>query len=400
VKILCIAAYAPPLNHAEPIQVGRYLGELLKADSVRLVSEQATGSWSKADPALGVAHDQLSHRQLALPLHDIAGRFLGHRSMKRFRDRLERWPLLFAPSIVRWAKPFDIIYSRSLPTRSALLAARVKQLSGRPWVMHLSDPWAETSYGDHSIAERRRMQRDEARCVEQADLVTFTTEPMADYYRKKYPNAAGKIRVSPNVFDCGTMRRENPPRSEHGKFRLVYTGALYGERTLAPLLSAIAALDPLDQNKIEVIVAGNAVDEAVDEMRKIVPLSVRYLGPIGFREAKSLQESADLLVTLEPPARGPLDGTYMQSKILDYLPTGRPILALTPAGSVAARLIDGRYGWAVEPDDIPTLTKLLQSLAGEPSAFNSFTSGLPEELTVEFAAARLRAWMAVLAGQR
>ena len=49
--LLCIAPFAPPVNHAEPIQVGRYLKELLRTDQVKLVSKRPSGSWSVIDPS-------------------------------------------------------------------------------------------------------------------------------------------------------------------------------------------------------------------------------------------------------------------------------------------------------------------------------------------------------------
>lgn len=393
-NILCIAPYAPPLCHAEPIQVGRYVGELLKTNHVRLVAERPTGSWSTLDPALALRGPALSQLELALPHHGLATRVIGNRYLAPLAQLLERWPLLFSKRVLQWAAPFDIIYSRSMPFRGALLGARIKRLSGKPWIMHLSDPWADSAYTTASHHNVAAMHRDERECFARADLITLTTEPMADFYRQKYPEASSRIRVSPNVCPTGARRRLLRPR-KRDMLRLVYTGALYGDRNLLPLVSAIRKLSGDRQARLRLIIAGNASEETMRAINEVAQGALEYLGPLSAEEANQLQRDADIAIVFEPSAQHPLSGVHLPSKVLDYLVAGPPILAITPAGSVTSRLVNRKYGWARDPLDVSGIAALLDSLLDDFASDEElrFSVDLPDELRAETAVRHLQAWM-------
>src|SRR5690606_36890307 len=61
-------------------------------------------------------------------------------------------------------------------------------------------------------------------------------------------------------------------------------------------------------------------------------------GPVSFSEAARAQARADILLTIEPAGEDPLLLHFMPSKNLDYVATGKPLLAITPHGSETAKL--------------------------------------------------------------
>src|SRR5690606_19230405 len=69
------------------------------------------------------------------------------------------------------SKP-NIIYSRSTPFSSAILGIKLKQKLSVPWVMHLSDPWSDSPYGNYKNTYNIKAERQ---CFESADLISFTT---------------------------------------------------------------------------------------------------------------------------------------------------------------------------------------------------------------------------------
>lgn len=397
-SILCISPFAPPVNHAEPIQVGRYLRQLLKTDHVKLVTEKPTGSWSVVDPSLELLSDRLQCKVLHLPFHSLTSRLLGHPALALFRPWLDLWPELFARSILDWAGPFDLIYSRSMPTRAAFLAARLKKLTGRPWIMHLSDPWADSSYAHQSKRLRALSHRQESQCFEAADAVGLTTNEQAEFYKNKYPHLKNKIFLSPNVFQIGAIRL--PIKAMDDRLRLVYTGSLYGDRSPQVLLEAIADLLPPERERIEFIIAGNATPDMIRIIESANLANVQHLGPKSFSEANEIQRSAGLLLTIENSRDHPLSGAFLLGKLLDYIPLGIPLLSITPKNSVTSKIVDGRYGWAVAPDDRHGMTALLNEiLAGRLSSQGrTFSDELPRELQVERAVDALRGRMRELVG--
>src|SRR5439155_17962094 len=137
---------------------------------VKLVSERPSGSWSVIDPSLELASPRLERKELAMPCHPLATRVLS-----RLAWGEERWPLAFARSILGWAGSFDLIYSRSMPVRAALLGARLKAVTGKPWIMHLSDPWADSPYRNDDPRASAKAHAEERACFELADAVALTT---------------------------------------------------------------------------------------------------------------------------------------------------------------------------------------------------------------------------------
>jgi hypothetical protein len=74
---------------------------------------------------------------------------------------------------------------------------------------------------------------------------------------------------------------------------------------------------------------------------------VTWTGPLSHAEARRAQREADLLL-LWKPHHG---RTMVPGKTYEYLDSGRPILALLPAGDEAAALVARAGGAVVDPGD-------------------------------------------------
>lgn len=396
-KILCVAPFAPPLNHAEPIQVYRILEQLLATDQVDLVSEPIFGSWSRADDAFVLTGPNLRRLDLAMPAHALIMRLAGHRLARPVAPLLDHWLAMLGSRVLRWSPDFDCIYTRSFPTRAALLGRVLKRRSGKPWIMHLSDPWADSSDSGRGALAQRVADRDERSCFAEADKIMLTTEAQADHYRRKFPGSAARIAVTPNVLPADAVRA--PTRfAADGPIHLVFAGSLYGRRRMKPLLDALSSLPASLSDRFRVTVAGNAIDSEVAALRQAGPM-VSYRGLVSYHEVLRLQQEGDILLTVEPSRRSDRDGQYLLSKLLDYLPTGKPILAITSPGSVTERIVRPRFGWSVDAGDVAAITALLRRIARgeEARSVAAFDTNLPESLRAETVARDLRAMMESLA---
>jgi glycosyltransferase involved in cell wall biosynthesis len=362
-RVLVIAPSAPPTNSPEALQVGRYLAELDRHAEVHLVTTTRSFGWSRAEAGLATRYRALTTHDLRLPFHDRATRLLATRPARRLLgDDATAWIAGAAPFVagrVPWTP--DVIYSRSLPFSAALLARRLQARLRRPWVMHLSDPWVDNPYASYSPRARARAERDEHDCFAAASAITVTTEGTAAFYRAKYPALAGRVHVSPNVMPGEVP---SPPASaEEARARvveLVYTGALYGARRPDVLLDAIARLPPDVAAQVRLTLVGNIAEDILASVRARALPQVVVAGHVPYAESVALQARADVLVSLEPDGTSPLLRTFLPSKLLDYVASGRPVLAVTPVGSESGRLVDPRYGWAVAPDDAAACAGLLE----------------------------------------
>jgi hypothetical protein len=370
-NILLVAPNAPPKNSAESIQVGRFLAALDPAVRVTLVTTPGAHGWVWQDSTLASDRPGLEVVTPTLPFHRLTQRILSNRHLSALHvPDSDFW----LPWYARWLgrqlkdKP-DVIYSRSAPFSAALLAQRLKDAFGCPWLMHLSDPWAGSPY--HSMPPRRAAadRALEAACMADADLITLTTEGQAAHYRANYPDRASAIAVTPNMMPLRGATPTPPPPPPSGPFRIVYTGALYGDREPSTLLSALRILSDRAPNlaeKIAVDFFGNMppdIAAAVDA----TPGCTRH-GVVSSEIALQAQLSADVLLTIEPDGGHPLHLHFMPSKNLDYIACGKPILAITPLGSETSRLCAAGHGWAMSPGDSATLAERLSAITHAHSA--------------------------------
>jgi glycosyltransferase involved in cell wall biosynthesis len=76
---------------------------------------------------------------------------------------------------------------------------------------------------------------------------------------------------------------------------------------------------------------------------------VRLRPGVGYRESLREMRDADVLLLVEAPAGTNL---FLPSKVVDYLGSGTPIVALTPPQGPAARLLSETGDAVVAPDDV------------------------------------------------
>ena len=381
-NILVIAPHAPPKNTAEAIQVWRILKELDKKANGRIVkiTPNSGSSWEQYDASLELDLKHFDTQLLALPLHRITSSVLMSHHLARFHvpdsAMWIKWKEQYVLRALK-TKP-DIIYSRSSPMSAALLAAKLQRRLSIPWIMHLSDPWADSLY-------KKFHPRDavyEAECIAHADMTALTTEGQAEYYRRKYPDSAHKIFVSPNVMP------EYIPRDrtggDEGILRIVFAGRLYGSRSPRPLIEAIdilRATQPEVLTKLRIDFYGNVQAEALELLQR-APDVLHYHGHVPFAEANAAQHAADIVLTIEPDSQHPLIKGTLLSKITDCMAQGQPMLAITPTGSETARICDEGYGWAVAPEKSELLSQRIAMLASSVHELRHATPQKPVQLYV------------------
>lgn len=350
--VLLVAPNAPPRNTAESIQVRRILAELDTHVSGRLVTvmPDASGSWAQRDASLEVKLTHFDTDVIALPLHRFTNRALmSHRFGWLHVPDSMFWISFMAGRVVKnLPRTPDIIYSRSSPMSAALLARKLKLRLNVPWIMHLSDPWAENP-------DKTPQPRDpayEANCFHEADLITLTTEGQAEFYRKKYPELARKIIVSPNVMpdaeETAAWLEYAPASFYDARLHLVFAGNLYGNRSPEPLMDAIdilRATRPEILQRVRIDFYGHAQKTALPLLERAKDV-VHYHGSVSFRKALAVQHAADAAITIEASNDNFLVKNTLLSKVTDCLTVGTPMLAITPDDSETARICNEGYGWS------------------------------------------------------
>lgn len=295
------------------------------------------------------------------------------------------WGKLFVPDVqvISWLPflvpaawrlhrrhPFDAVISTA-PLEVGHAAGVALRRAGAAWIADFRDGWRfEAPRDDWPTAVQRRFDDLlERRAVRRADAVVTVTEPLSADLRRRHGIAVETIT---NGFDPDEAAAVSPAAhdvdrdADPAKLTLVHTGGLGAERTLEPLLTALARLadeDPAIRDRVEVVLAGQqtATERALYADPAHAPF-VRHLGYVERGRSLALQRAADVLVLVTSGVRtGEATG-----KLYEYLAARRPILVLG-AGSAAADIVTAAgAGVAIPTRDADAAEQALRRiLAGD-----------------------------------
>src|SRR5262245_34086200 len=257
----------------------------------------------------------------------------------------------------------DRIVSFAQPWSDHLIGRRLRRETGLPWIAHFSDPWTDSPYLHGSGWQRKIWRRMEADVVRDADALVFVNAQTADRMMRKYPEACRrKVHVVPHGFDCDDLRTASPsPRDS--RLTIVYTGRFYdGVRTPEPLLHALASIGArrrLD-DALRFVFVGTEVP-AHRRLAEALGLSdvVDFTGRLSFAASAAWVAAADVLLLIDAPAD---ENLFLPSKLIDYLPAGKPILALTPPRGASADLVRQLGYPVIAPDEVPSIASAIERL--------------------------------------
>lgn len=244
-----------------------------------------------------------------------------------------------------------VIVSFAQPWSDHLVGLALHRESGLPWVAHFSDPWIDSPYQPGTAWTRRRAAAMEAKVVASATRLVFVNSQTRDRVMAKYPAASRqKVDVVPQGHEG--PRKPQPQRAS-GPLRLVYTGRFYdGIRTPEVFLRAVAGAHriALLEGRLEVEFVGSRMERYEELARQLgVGSIVRFAGRVSPDQARERSANADALLVIDAPSDGP--SLFLPSKLIDYLPLGKPIVAIAPADGATADLVR-ELGYAViDPRD-------------------------------------------------
>jgi len=382
-KLLVVANPYPPMASAGTTRVVRFLRHLPEHDWEPTVLTARAGGPAAEPPGVRVVR-----AAAPWPKQLLGG---GKRS-----TRVNSWVSVPDP-YVSWVGPavwkgrellrgehFDAIFSSSPRPSAHLVAAALARMTGVPWLADYRDPWSTYQFRRYpTVAHKAAHARLEAWALHCAAAVSAVNRPIVDDLVTRHPWLAGRAHVLPNGFD----RAETPETVSLGAgFWLVHTGRLYGrELQVQAFLSGLAALPP-DVKALFVGVDESRVRPDAERLGLGDRVLVEPLVPLA--RALGYQRAADALLLVN--GRRP---ESLSSKVFEYLQAGRPIFAISPAGSAARALFaEVGGGTCVLPDD-----QMAKPLAAFVRAARDGSAALAEPAAVErYELGRLSAELAAL----
>ena len=255
----------------------------------------------------------------------------------------------------------DVVIGTIPPLSAGLIACKLADAAGCPLILDYRDPWSaypwlrkmKTAYS-RGIATWL-----EQRCVVGSAARVFSTPEIRDWFEQYFPAATRACNyVIPNGVDD---RQEGIGASTKSLEReIVYAGELYGDRSILPVLLAIAALDgtAASSGPLKLAVYGEIPASELQRVRAAgVERHLERRQMVSSVELARILRSAACLLVISGD-----EMTYsIPYKMYDYLASRRPILALSPRESAVHRFFrQFDVGEYADPGDQEAVTAALQ----------------------------------------
>lgn len=288
---------------------------------------------------------------------------------------------------------FDAIYASGWPWTSFLVARAISRQTGVPYVLDYRDTWTPRGTEKWERPSRGRaltgpwLERFAARHA--AALITVTPTLVT-----AIQESSGRpiVHCITNGFEPSdfTSAQAKTPAQADGEICIAYTGIWredYGLHGLYQAIQRLKAQGCADLARLRVRAAGftpgparaMGVDDVVDE-----------IGYVPHATATGMMNDADLLYLSVPV--GFYANASLPGKLFEYMGSASPILAVVPAESEVARVLDDVGGAVrVDPGDVDAIMAVLTSLfAGTgPALFSPRDSKRLERYTRVSTAGRL-----------
>ena len=261
------------------------------------------------------------------------------------------------------AEPIAAVFSSVPPYAAHLVARSLKKRLDVPWLADFRDPWTRSPLRQTLPGWRRWIDRRmESSCLRWADRVICNTDRLRAAFSRFHPEVPGdKFVTLTNGFDDPLT---TPPSggTRSGPRLFLHLGSLYGDRRIDTFCQALGILvgrGALDPATFKVLFVGDNDASFVRQTESDAPAlmargCIEFRSRVNWQAADRIRWDADLLLLFFD------DPLAVPAKFYEYLPTGKPILAVTPEGALSDVLERTGAGVWVRPDDPAGIASKLQ----------------------------------------
>ncbi len=384
-KILFITYYFPPLGLGGVQRTLKFVKYLPSFGWQPIVLTVRPGSYFAFDPSLlkdVPAAVKVVRTGSLDPLRALS--WLGHRGkvveptepLRRTLSRLSQ--MVFQPdNKIGWL-PFalskardilrqesvEIIYATAPPFTCHLVGALLSRFYRKPLVVDFRDAWTQFQFIRYPTPIHRLFNQFlEKKVIKRAIRVISTNEVLSENLRGAHPGAAAsKFTVITHGFDPDDFRNQGklPPTE---KFTVTYAGSFWENLTPRYFLKALRELldeKPEIEKGIKAVFVGLFRKENEGIVKSLgLEKIIEAPGYLSHHESIRRLLSSHLLWMMTGKGEGAEAVT--QSKLFEYIATGKPILACVPEGAAAQIVRSTGNGTVVPPDDIQGIKKAILS---------------------------------------
>ena len=240
-----------------------------------------------------------------------------------------------------------LVITTGPPHSVHLIGQRLQQSRGIKWMADFRDPWTEIYYHKSlnlmQWAKRRHLRLEQG-VLESADRILTTSPTTAAAFQSRTPRTVSLIT---NGYDAQDFKDIPKQDTEVVKFRITHVGTLMTPRNPLALWQALARI--LEQQSTEdfqtfkddlvIELTGNVAPEVIESINSHGLGKFLVLAPNrSHKEAIQAMARGEVLLLTE---RDEADAHHIvPAKLFEYLALSAPILALGPAQSAIAPILN------------------------------------------------------------
>lgn len=245
------------------------------------------------------------------------------------------------------SKPYRVIISRSTPDVAHLPALKLSRSHRVPWIANWNDPTAHRMPPPYGGGPGARVGYFDERYLRQvagaATLHSYPCERLRRYMDRYLGIPERQSTVIPHIGGHFPL----PAEPREAVFTLCHAGHLDRMRSPDTFLEGLARFIGDDPERKQVRFVNIGLDNAALRERAEqfgVGGNLQITGSLSYLETLARLRSSSVLVVIEAPCS---EGIFLPSKLVDYLQTGRPVLAVSPRVGTLSDLM-ARQGMAVD----------------------------------------------------
>ena len=261
--------------------------------------------------------------------------------------------------------PADAIISTGPPHSMHLIAMKLKEELGIPWIADFRDPWTEIDYYYDLHLTRwadRKHHRLEREVLEKADKVV-TVAPDGAKRLGRLGNR--NVRTIYNGFDRDDDAQT--PVSISDTFTLTYLGVLskiQNPEQFWQVLGELVKEDDEFSKKLKIKLIGQIDNSVIRSIEEQGLSGYVALSPyVPHDQVSEVHRSSTLLLLFLMPDSEPRAKGLLTGKLFEYMASGRPILCIGPEDGDAAHILKETHaGQTVNFEDKRKMKEVIKDL--------------------------------------
>jgi hypothetical protein len=290
-------------------------------------------------------------------------RLCPHMKIDRLRTLFWVCKAVFMGLKYLYRNKYDFLFSRVAPLYGHLPALIISVFTKTPWIANWSDPMpsqkAPRPYGDgpDAIVPFFLKKYCEA-VINNADWHTFPCERLQKYFTLCFDGIEAKSSVVPHI---AIEKLFTKPKVIKDSFTLCHVGHL----TLRDPGNFLAGVRKFLEKTQAKELRLHFIGHSFERLRKVAKdLSIGHIlsceNDMPYTAVQAIAAESAVLVVIEAPCE---EGIFFPSKFVDFIQTGRPILAVSPIkGTLNDILSQNGGGIAADARSPQSVTAAIEEL--------------------------------------